>query len=150
MVDTHFKKSKQNQFLHLDTKKILCAPLYILLDQDITIWAYKPYWGLNPIQQNQCVKTKKWTKVAWWSGDDRKFKAVPKNIGDLFSMFIPLRWSSKTHVQSRKLYLGISRMESQGSRFYYHPLPCNHWHVSWNVLCPGNVKVFWNFLHMTR
>ena len=30
MVDTHFK-SKQNQFLHLDTKKILSAPLYILL-----------------------------------------------------------------------------------------------------------------------
>ena len=30
MVDTHFK-SEQNQLLHLDTKKILSAPLYILL-----------------------------------------------------------------------------------------------------------------------
>ena len=30
MVDTHFK-SNQNQFLHLETKKILSAPLYILL-----------------------------------------------------------------------------------------------------------------------
>ena len=30
MVDTHFK-SEQNQFLHLDTKKIFSAPLYILL-----------------------------------------------------------------------------------------------------------------------
>ena len=30
MVDTHIK-SKQNQFFHLDTKKILSAPLYILL-----------------------------------------------------------------------------------------------------------------------
>ena len=30
MVDTHFK-SKQNQFLHLDTKKFLSASQYILL-----------------------------------------------------------------------------------------------------------------------
>ena len=30
MSDTHFK-SYQNQFLHLDTEKILSAPLYILL-----------------------------------------------------------------------------------------------------------------------
>ena len=30
MIDTHFK-SKQNQLLHLDTEKILSAPLYILL-----------------------------------------------------------------------------------------------------------------------
>ena len=30
MVDTHFK-SEQNQFLHLDTEKILSAPPYILL-----------------------------------------------------------------------------------------------------------------------
>ena len=30
MIDTHFK-SEQNQFLHLDTEKILSAPLYILL-----------------------------------------------------------------------------------------------------------------------
>ena len=31
MIDAHFK-SKQNQFLHLDTGTILSAPLYILLD----------------------------------------------------------------------------------------------------------------------
>ena len=31
MVDTHFK-SEQNLFLHLDTEKILSAPLYILLE----------------------------------------------------------------------------------------------------------------------
>ena len=31
MIDTHFI-SKQNQFLHLDTKKILTAPLFILLE----------------------------------------------------------------------------------------------------------------------
>ena len=41
MVDTHFK-SKQNQFLHLDTKKILSAPPYILLDFDNTLLRYKP------------------------------------------------------------------------------------------------------------
>ena len=34
MVDTHFK-SEQNQFLHLDTEKILSAPLYILLDYSL-------------------------------------------------------------------------------------------------------------------
>ena len=31
MVDTHFK-SEQKQFLHLDTEKILLAPLCFLLD----------------------------------------------------------------------------------------------------------------------
>ena len=31
MIDAHFK-SKQNQFLHLDSEKILSAPLYILLE----------------------------------------------------------------------------------------------------------------------
>ena len=36
MIDTHFK-SEQNQFLHLDTKKILSSPQYILID----LWA--PY-----------------------------------------------------------------------------------------------------------
>ena len=30
MIDTHFK-SEQNQFLHLDTEKILSSPLYILI-----------------------------------------------------------------------------------------------------------------------
>ena len=34
MVDTHLK-SYQNQFLHLDTEKILSAPLYILLGSKV-------------------------------------------------------------------------------------------------------------------
>jgi len=54
MVDTHFK-SKQNQFLHLDTKKILSAPLYIFLDFSYTLsdaqgtpsfWLW--YWYFDP------------------------------------------------------------------------------------------------------
>ena len=35
MIDTHFK-IRQNQFLHLDTEKILTAPLYILLNSKVT------------------------------------------------------------------------------------------------------------------
>ena len=31
MINAHFK-SLQNQFLHIDTEKILTAPLYILLE----------------------------------------------------------------------------------------------------------------------
>ena len=31
MIDTHFN-SEQNQFLHLDSEKILSSPLYKLLD----------------------------------------------------------------------------------------------------------------------
>ena len=34
MTDKHFK-SQQNQFLNLDTEKILSAPLYILLDKNV-------------------------------------------------------------------------------------------------------------------